>query len=240
MSLRERMLSRLHEPLSREPQPVISTLIAALARGLEAIDVRAAQRSLYLQTARGRWLDVWADLYSYSRERRSDSELRGVMTAQTILKRRATTLPLLAEAVEAVCGKTPLIRLGRERVYRFDHTELLLEGQRAFGYSVLDESGEEVGDYAPFTHAGSALRLPQSPGFGPSGIWITLPMAYDPLIEAAVLKVLERRVKAGGGFQLGWAVTVSRELIDQITVDDAVTMTPMGWGVDEWGGSTWG
>ncbi|TDE85568.1 hypothetical protein [Deinococcus sp. S9] len=239
MSRLERMIGRLHEPLSRGPGAVLTALMKAFARGLDLLDTRAAQRAMYLQSARGEWLDEWADLYSYSRDGQDDAELLARMQAQTILERRKTTREAVLQAARAATGLEVRLFDGDHRAYRLDDVEALLDGWYAYDYSGVQD-GREVYDNVPDAHRGARSVLPWGPGWGPGGLWLTVPAFWDEQTEAALLRVLETHVKAGGGFEVGWAIQAPRAPEDRLTVHSEAEHPPMGWGIDPFGGSTWG
>lgn len=236
---RERMLARVHQPLSRNPGPVLTALLSAFAAGLASFDLRALQRALYLHTARAGWLGEWAELYSYSRSGQSDAELLAQMERETILERRKTTTQAVEDALRREVGLEPLLFLGDKRVYRFDDMDALAQEGYAYDYSVIYQ-GREVYDDVPDTHRGSRAAMPWGPGFGPGGLWVTFGAQWNAERERAALGVLARHIKAGGGLTLGWSVRVKRDVTDALSAQDALTHPDMGWGIDPWGGSTWG
>ena len=232
----QRLLDGMHEPFQREPGAVLTTLLKAFTRGLESIHLGAAQQALYLDSARGRWLSEWADLYAYERGSLNDADLLAEMQSQTVLERRQTTLSGLKQQILRATGFEAVIELTGDKTLRFDHFGADWSG---LDYGAIQD-GVAVLDDTPQWHRGSLQRLPLGPQAGPSGVIIQMPTHWTAALEDKVMEVVRHSLKAGSAFELGWTMNLSNDLSDELLIEDNTYYPASGWGIDGWGSSTWG
>jgi|GEM_PF-6613098 len=236
MNLRDGM----HAPLRDSPAPVMTAVTRALGRGARLISLRAAQQALYLATARGRWLDAWADTYAFDREPgETDAELRARVQSETVLERRKPTVQGVTDAVAKVAGVTPVLSFTEGRVARYDRLADMADGAHMLDYSVTD-GWDEAYHNLPDSRLGFETRVPLRGGYDAAGLLVHLPMHHDPAVEARVMAVLARHLPAGCGYDLSWLVRMPARVVESCLVSETTSVNPSGWGFDPWGAGTWG
>ena len=261
-----RVWGRMQRPLRESKAPHMRALAAAMSRGTQMLSLSSLVRGLYLETARGRWLDAWADVLALGRgagER--DGEFRARILDET-LTRGDTRLPAVERAASAAAGTRVTAHASLPFVARYDNLEALLEHGNfmadfeRIAQTIYDLTGrwgtDPWGDtpwgaapkaptYAfddtPFSHLGYPGRTPLRPGWGSAGAVLVLGEEYDEATEARVLAAAEDAMPAAGGYDLFWSHTFRNELSDTVVITDTdFTPNPSGYGIDEWGDSTWG
>ena len=256
----------MQRPLRESKAPHFRALATAMSRGTQMLSLSSLVRALYLETARGRWLNVWGATFALPRQNgESDGDFRRRILEQA-LTRGDTRLAAVEEAVSAAAGSRVTAHPSLPFVARYDNLEALLE----YGHFMADfermtdthydltgrwgidpwgdtpwgakpKAPTYVFDDTPFSHLGYPGRTPLRPGWGRAGAVLVLGESYDADTEARVLAAAEEAMPAAGGYDLFWSHTFRNELHDTVVVTDTdFTPNPSGYGIDEWGDSTWG
>ena len=232
----------LHAPFRRSKAPVIKSLVRAFQAGANMFRLRDVSEAGYLETASGRWLDEWASLYAYVRkDGEDDRSLRTRMKALTVLKRMNTTNPAIIASILQATGLRVRIGYSQPRVNRFDELAGMAAGDHSLDYGVINHLGQEVFDNVPETTQGYSGRGPWRPAWGPGGMIITVPAAYEEGAERFILNAIRDNLPSLTGFDLAWILDLD------VTVSEALTMAPEsgmfcweGWGDDGWGNVPYG
>lgn len=261
-----RAWGRLQKPLRTSKAPNFRALVRAAARGPQLVSLTSAVQATYLHLARGRWLDLWADAFAMARRSgERDSALRDRIVS-TSLTRGDTRLKPVEDQIKQDVGQEVIGRNTLPYVAFYDNLESMIEGgnfmadfqqitgiivdkvdgwgEGAWGTSTWGpepEPDQYVYDDTPFHHLGYRGRTPIRPGWGPKGVVFAVAQEYDANLELAVINSAESNLPAATGFDLFWSHTFTNELEDTIHFKDGgFTTNDSGWGIDEWGTSTWG
>lgn len=263
----DRVWAQLPRPLRESQAPHLRALARSMVRGTQLLGLTSAVRGAYLDTARGRWLDVWADAFSVTRRPgEADAAFRSRLM-ELALTRGDTRREAVQAQVSAEVGVPVGVVGSAQFVAHYDRLEDYLErgqfmadferisrivedqdgrwGVDPWGATPWGEEAAEttyVFDDTPFNHLGYAGRTPLRPGWGPKGAVLTLGEQYDPALEDAAIESAARNLPAATGYDLFWSHTFRNRLEGDLVIvgADGFTYNESGWGVDSWGGSTWG
>jgi len=217
---------------------MLDALLRAFWRGIYSIDLGAASAALYLEKAREKWLDEHAGLYAFVRGPLETDAQLATRVPRDAFNRMGTTETAVLAALGTL-GLTARVERSDKLVYRFDTWDDL-NHLHGLDLSSLSDTGVEMFDDIPDFHQGSAALYPEGEGVGLGGFVLYIQSPYSAALEAQIHKALRDHVKAMGDYVLGWAFDFSESVEDSLESFEEGFVGQGGWGLDEWGDSTWG
>jgi hypothetical protein len=241
MSLNESPLKEgMHAPLRNSPAPILGILFRAVDRIFHAFGLRRLAENVYLEGAKGQWIEEYAALHAYSRlDGESDEALRARMQRDTILNRMVTTEQAILASILRATNLTVRIRPTRPRVASFDHIDDMAFGDHMLDYGVVD-GDNVIFENIPESVSGSSARLPWRPAWGPGGMVIDVGLPYDETLERSILQAILDEIPSMAGIDLAWSKDLIVSWSDNLSISDGGKVCYAGWGEESWGGSGWG